>query len=115
MNTDYIKMTEIIAKSLVEYYGYDDPSMLGYDIENNFAKELEDQIVSKWDAYDVMMSAGIQSWSDVIDDYGFDLTSIYGVASYVIANLFYTEYYKDVVNQIMSKNGWSDDTDGIDY
>lgn len=105
---DYFAVTEQIAENLVNDYDYSDPEELDYELEDYLAEEIEREVSTKWDAYEIIMSAEIQSWNDVIDDYGYELTSIYGLASWAIARLFYDNYYSDVVKRIMDNNGWTD-------
>lgn len=112
----YFDILDAIASDLVDGYDYDDPSMLGIDVENNFTEEVDLYTRSKYDAYDIIISAGIESWGDIVDDYGFELDSIYGLAGYVLAKEFYNGgYYNGIIERIMDNRGWTEDTENIYY
>lgn len=108
---DYFEIVENIANNILQLYDYNDPEMLKYDIEENLENEINKAVRDKRDAFDIMISSDTQSWGDIIDDYGYDMTSIYGVAGYVLAKEFYETYYDDVVSDIMHANGWSETTE----
>ena len=114
MEKDYLKTVKQIVHDVINYYDYDDPSYLGFQIEHNISEEVKEQVVSRWDAYEIIESAELESWADVEEDYGYDLTSVYGLASWLLT-MKCADYYYEIVREIMKANGWTEETEDIYY
>jgi hypothetical protein len=101
-NDDFKRLMEQICDNIVEDYDYDgDPSD---DIHDALMEQIDSECTYYADCFNIIWGSDVTDWSDADRE----ITSITGLAAWIIESEFYNEgYYDDVYDRIT--NGVDED------